>query len=133
MNRFIPCLIMLLAVTPIVPLRAQSWLHHFITVQGDQLMDGQEPFRFISFNIPNLLIVEDNMPFTGTNAWRLPDEFEIRDGLATVRQMGGTVVRTYSIPVWRGDDPPAEASYVLGIDQYNENAFRTFDLALKVA
>ena len=73
------------------------------------------------------------MPFTETNAWRLPDEFEIRDGLATVRQMGGTVVRTYSIPVWRGDDPPAEASYVLGIDQYNENAFRTFDLALKVA
>jgi len=124
---------MLLAVTPMGPLRAQSWLHHFITVQGDQLMDGQEPFRFISFNIPNLLIVEDNMPFTGTNAWRLPDEFEIRDGLATVRQMGGTVVRTYSIPVWRGDDPPAEASYVLGIDQYNENAFRTFDLALKVA
>jgi mannan endo-1,4-beta-mannosidase len=124
---------MLLAVTPRVPLRAQSLLHHFITVQGDQLMDGQEPFRFISFNIPNLLIVEDNMPFTETNAWRLPDAFEIRDGLATVRQMGGTVVRTYSIPVWRGDDPPAEASYVLGIDQYNENAFRTFDLALKVA
>ena len=124
---------MLLAVAPMVPLRAQSWLHHFITVQGDQLMDGEKPFRFISFNIPNLLIVEDNLPFTGTNAWRLPDEFEIRDGLATVRQMGGTVVRTYSIPVWRGDDPPAEASYVLGIDQYNENAFRTFDLALKLA
>ena len=133
MKRFILCLIMLLMVSPMAPLRAQSLLHNFITVQGDQLMDGKEPFRFISFNIPNLLIVEDNTPFTETNSWRLPDEFELRDGLATVRQMGGTVVRTYSIPVWRGNDPPAESSYVLGVDRYNENAFRTFDLALKVA
>ncbi len=124
---------MFLTVSPPVLVRAQSLLRNFITARGDQLMDGQQPFRFISFNIPNLLIVEDNVPFTETNAWRLPDEFELRDGLATVRQMGGTVVRTYSIPVWRGDDPPAESSYVLGIDRYNENAFRTFDLALKVA
>ncbi|HLX94343.1 MAG TPA: cellulase family glycosylhydrolase, partial [Verrucomicrobiae bacterium] len=133
MKRSILCLTMFLTVCPLVPARAQSLLHNFITTRGDQLMDGQEPFRFVSFNIPNLLIVEDNVPFTATNAWRLPDAFELRDGLATVRQMGGTVVRTYSIPVWRGSDPPAESSYVLGIDQYNENAFRTFDLALKVA
>jgi hypothetical protein len=58
-------------------------------------MDGGQPFRFISFNLPNLQMIEDNLPFAGTNPWRLPDEFEIRDGLATVRQMGGTVVRTY--------------------------------------
>jgi mannan endo-1,4-beta-mannosidase len=133
MKRSILCLMMFLTVSSPVPVRAQSLLRNFITARGDQLMDGQQPFRFISFNIPNLLIVEDNVPFTETNAWRLPDEFELRDGLATVRQMGGTVVRTYSIPVWRGDDPPAESSYVLGIDRYNENAFRTFDLALKVA
>lgn len=96
-------------------------------------MDGARPFRFISFNIPNLLIVEDNVPFAETNPWRLPDEFELQDALATAHQMGGTVVRTYSIPVWRGNDPPAESSYVLGVDRYNENAFRTFDLALKLA
>lgn len=117
----------------LIPLHAEPGFRNFITVRGDQLMDGDKPFRFISFNIPNLLIVEDNLPFAGTNAWRLPDEFELQDGLATVHQMGGTVVRTYSIPVWRGDDPPAEASYILGIDKYNENAFRMLDLALKLA
>ncbi len=60
------------------PAKAQSGFEHFITVQGDQLMDGGQPFRFISFNLPNLQMIEDNLPFAGTNAWRLPDEFEIR-------------------------------------------------------
>jgi mannan endo-1,4-beta-mannosidase len=133
MKRSILYLAVLLMASPMIPLHAGPAFRNFITVRGDQLMDGNKPFRFISFNIPNLLIVEDNVPFTGTNPWRLPDAFELQDALATVQQMGGTVVRTYSIPVWRGDDPPAESSYVLGVDQYNENAFRTFDLALKLA
>lgn len=133
MKRSILYLALLLMGSPMISLHAGPAFRHFITVRGDQLMDGNKPFRFISFNIPNLLIIEDNMPFTETNAWRLPDAFELQDALATVQQMGGTVVRTYSIPVWRGDDPPAESSYLLGVDQYNENAFRTFDLALKLA
>ena len=133
MKRSILYLAVLLTGSPMIPLHAGPVFRNFITVRGDQLMDGNKPFRFISFNIPNLLIVEDNVPFTGTNPWCLPDAFELQDALATVQQMGGTVVRTYSIPVWRSNDPPAESSYVLGVDQYNENAFRTFDLALKLA
>ena len=133
MQRLILCLATLLIAAPKASLGAQPALQNFITARGDQLMDGDKPFRFISFNIPNLLIVEDNFPFAETNAWRLPDKFELQDALATVHQMGGNVARTYSIPVWRGDDPPAESSYVLGIDKYNENAFRTLDLALKLA
>ena len=133
MKRSILYLAVLLMGSPMIPLHAEPAFRNFITVRGDQLMDGDKPFRFISFNIPNLLIVEDNVPFAETNAWRLPDEFELQDALATVRQMGGTVVRTYSIPVWRSNDPPAESSYVLGVDKYNENAFRTLDLALKLA
>jgi len=133
MKRSILYLAVLLMGPPMIPLHAGPVFRNFITVRGDQLMDGNKPFRFISFNIPNLLIVEDNVPFTGTNPWCLPDAFELQDALATVQQMGGTVVRTYSIPVWRSNDPPAESSYVLGVDQYNENAFRTFDLALKLA
>ena len=31
-------------------------MQHFITRRGDQLIDGDKPFRFISFNIPNLLV-----------------------------------------------------------------------------
>ncbi len=106
---------------------------NFITARGDRLMDGDRPFRFISFNIPNLLLVEDNYPFAQTNAWRLPDQFEITDALATVRQMGGTVVRTYSITVMRGDNPPAQASQVLAPGKFNEEAFVVLDRALQTA
>jgi len=115
------------------PAKAQSGFEHFITVRGDQLMDGGQPFRFISFNLPNLQMIEDNLPFAGTNAWCLPDEFEIRDGLATVRQMGGTVVRTYAISVVRTNDLPGTPRHVLGLGRFNEEAFRELDLVLKIA
>ena len=123
---------LLLAATVFTGL-AQSPLQNFITARDGQLLDGDQPFRFISFNIPNLLLVEDNMPFTGSNAWRLPDAYEITDGLATVKQMGGTVVRTYTITVVRGDQPPAEVSHVLGPGQFNETAFRSLDQVLQIA
>jgi hypothetical protein len=63
----------------------------------------------------------------------LPDEFEIRDGLMTVRQMGGTVVRTYVLSVVRTNDPPGTPRHVLGPGQFNEEAFRELDLVLQVA
>jgi mannan endo-1,4-beta-mannosidase len=122
-----------LAVATATPLRAQSALRDFITVRGDQLREGDKPFRFISFNLPNLQMIEDNMPFTETNPWRLPDEFEIRDGLMTVRQMGGTVVRTYVLSVARTNDPTGTPRHVLGPGQFDEEAFRELDLALKIA
>lgn len=115
------------ATTTLPPLR------EFVTVQGDRLLEGDKPFRFISWNIPNLLIVEDNVPFAETNPWRLPDRFELTDALATVRQMGGTVVRTYVVTVRRTNDPPGTPRHVLGPGQFNEEAFRAFDLALQVA
>lgn len=133
MKRLILYLAMLLTVSSFITAHAKPVLRNFITVRGDQLMDGNQPFRFISFNIPNLLIIEDKMPFTTPNAWCLPDAFELQDALATVHQMGGMVVRTYCPPVWRSNDPPAECSYVLGVDRFNEDGFRTFDLALKLA
>src|SRR5579859_4691990 len=133
MKRLILSLALLLTVSSSIPLHAKPAFRNFITVRGDQLMDGNKRFRFISFNIPNLLIIEDNMPFTTPDAWCLPDAFELQDALATVHQMGGAVVRTYCPPVWRSNDPPAECSYVLGVDKFNEDGFRTFDLALKLA
>ena len=124
---------MMLAISTTAPLRAESALRGFITARGDQLMEDGKPFRFISFNLPNLQLIEDNMPFAETDAWRLPDEFEIRDGLMTVRQMGGTVVRTYSLSVVRTNDDPDMPRYVLGPGKFNEEAFRELDLALKIA
>ena len=120
-------------ISPKVALSAESALRDFITVRGDQLMEGDRPFRFISFNLPNLHLIEDNMPFAETNAWRLPDEYEIRDGLDTMNQMGGTVVRTYSLSVVRTNADPAMPGYVLGPGKFNEEAFRTLDLVLKIA
>ena len=122
-----------LTVSSMSLLCAESALHDFITVRGDQLMEGDKPFRFISFNLPNLQMIEDNMPFTETNPWRLPDEFEIRDGLMTVRQMGGLVARTYSLSVVRTKDDPGMPAYVLGPGKFNEEAFRKLDLVLQVA
>jgi hypothetical protein len=113
--------------------RAETAFQNFVTVRGDQLMDGPQPFRFISWNLPNLLVIEDNLPFAQTNAWRLPEGFEIRDGLMTVRQMGGTVARTYSLAVVRTNDDPDMPGYVLGPGKFNEDAFRRLDLVLQAA
>ena len=106
---------------------------HFITVQGDKLMDGDRELRFISVNIPNLHYVEDYLPFSSTNPWRLPDEFEIRDALTTVKQMGGKVARIYVFSVKRQDDTPDIIRHVQAPGEFNEGAFRAFDMVLQVA
>ena len=96
------CLLLLASLTLVNSLRAnQSGFTDFIRTQGDQLVEGGRPFRFISFNIPNLHLVEDNVAFTEINPWRLPDRFEILDALSSVKQAGGTVVRSYMLSVVR--------------------------------
>lgn len=112
---------------------AETPLQNFITARDGQLLDGEKPFRFLSFNIPNLLLVEDNVPFTEENPWRLPDKFEINDALATVAQMGGTVARTYVISVQRTNDAPGTPRHVLAPGKFNEAAFRALDEVLAAA
>jgi hypothetical protein len=111
---------------------APSQFSHFVTVSGDRLMDGAAPLRFISFNIPNLHCIEDCMAFEDTMHWRLPDAYEIRDALESVKAAGGTVARMYVITV-RRDDAPQIPRYVLGPGQFNEEAFRALDLMLATA
>ena len=110
-------------------------LRDFVRVEGDQLVEAGKPFRFISWNIPNLHLVEDYIPFEDANAtgWRLPDDFEIEDALATVRQMGGTVVRTYVLSVRADNLAPGIPRHVLGPGLFNEEAFRTLDRVLQKA
>jgi mannan endo-1,4-beta-mannosidase len=128
-------LLTVFAVTLVASLHGESQLHDFIRVQGDQLVEDGKPFRFISWNIPNLHLVEDNIPFTDANGtgWRLPDRFEITDALATVRQMGGQVVRTYVLSVQRTNDAPGVPRHVLGPGQFSEEAFRALDQVLQIA
>jgi len=135
-------------LTIVGSLHAESQFRDFVRVQGDQLVEGGKPFRFISWNIPNLHLVEDYIPFepAGPNraadagatssaglGWRLPDRFEITDALATVRQMGGQVARTYVLSVQRPEDPPRVPRHVLGPRRFNEEAFRALDQVLAVS
>ncbi|HKX28395.1 MAG TPA: hypothetical protein VJ302_11905 [Blastocatellia bacterium] len=112
---------------------AQTTGARFITRAGDRLMEGTKEFRFVSFNVPNLHLVEDNLPFAEENPWRMPDEFEIADTLETVRQMGGRVARTYVLSVRRDHEGPEIPRHVLGPGQFNEEAFRTLDKVLQLA
>ncbi|HMP05515.1 MAG TPA: cellulase family glycosylhydrolase [Lacipirellulaceae bacterium] len=113
---------------------ASAQISEFITRRGDQLYEGDQPFRFISFNIPNLLLVEDNFAPGAETPWGWPNEYELTDALESVRQMGGTVVRTYVLSVRRdaGSDI-GDHVYVRGPGEFNEEAFRALDLALEVA
>lgn len=116
----------------IISLPLLGQFKNFITTKGDKLMDGNTELRFISCNIPNLHYVEDYLPFSGTNPWRLPDDFEIRDALMAIKQMGGKVARVYVFSVRKESDTSA-IYYVEGPGKFNEEAFRTFDRVLQIA
>lgn len=105
----------------------------FVTRNGDKLIDGDQQLRFLSFNTPNLHYNEDYLPFSGTNPWRLPDEFEIRDALTTIKQLGGKVTRIYVLSVHRQDDSPDIIRHVEGPGKFNEDAFKALDKVLQVA
>lgn len=105
---------------------------NFISAKGHSLMDGDKEFRFISMNIPNLNYIEDELNFLTENPYRYPTEFEIRDAFETVKQMGGQVIRIYTLPVKRMDEPE-NPTYITGPGEFVEEAFVVNDLMLKIA
>jgi hypothetical protein len=113
--------------------KAQNDMRYFITRSGDKLMEGDKEYRFISVNIPNLHLVEDNMAFAATNEWRFPDEFEITDALSSVKQMGGRAVRMYVLSICRKEGPNPSPCHVKKPGEFNEEAFRALDKVLEVA
>ncbi len=125
--------VVVLAVVAAKPPATAGELSGFVTRRGDQLFEGDKPFRFISVCIPNLQLVEDNFALDAKTAWAWPNEFELTDALESVRQMGGTVVRTYVLSVRREGSDMGEHVYVRGPGEFNEEAFRTLDLALEIA
>jgi mannan endo-1,4-beta-mannosidase len=134
MNAVTRCLLSALAVVCLsTAASAQNDLRHFLTRSGDRLMEGDKEYRFVSFNIPNLHLVEDNMAFDATNEWRFPDEYEITDALTSVKLMGGRAVRVYVVSVCRADGPNAIPCHVVNPGEFNEEAFRALDRVLEVA
>jgi hypothetical protein len=105
----------------------------FVYRDGDKLMDEAGEVHFISFNVPCLHYSEDNLPFIEMNPWRLPDEFEINDALESVRQMGGNVIRIYTLSLKRTDDDPNIPRHVIGPAKFNDEAYKSLDMALAIA
>ncbi len=112
---------------------AEPAFREFITRKGNQLMEGDKPFRFISFNLPNLTYTEDDMRFEQLSSFRLPSAYEIDDALASIQQMGGRVTRTYVLSVRKTNDPPGMPRHILGSDQLNEPAMVVLDQVLESA
>lgn len=112
---------------------AADGLKNFLTRRADKLFDGDQEFRFISFNIPNLMVIEDAYEFTRPNPWRWPNDYEIEDALESVRQMGGQVVRTYVLSVYRAGSDMGECVHVRRPGEFNEEGFHALDKVVDVA
>ena len=108
-------------------------LFHFISRRGDRLYDGDKEFRFVSFNVPNLHLIEDDFSFTHTNNWVLPTSFEIRDAMESVMDAGGTVIRQYCLRIQRNGEPPFMPKHVPAWRTYFEPAFLVMDTVLALA
>jgi hypothetical protein len=114
-------------------LKSSHKFRSFVRIEGDKLMDETGELRFISFNVPCVHYSEDNMAFTETNPWRLPDEYEIADALESVRQMGGQVVRIYTLSVRRPGEDPNIPRHVIGPGRFNDEVYNSLDMTLAVA
>lgn len=108
-------------------------LSNFITRRNDTLFNGNSPYRFISFNIPNLHLLEDNFTFDDTNNWALPTLFEIHDAFRSVNQAGGTVIRQYCLRIQKQKTPLEGPKHLTAHRTYNENALLVMDTILSLA
>ncbi|GAB5029929.1 beta-mannanase [Nannochloropsis oceanica] len=97
----------------------------FVMRKGDQLLLHGAPFRFISFNVPNLHVVEDE-------SWHRASLWEQEDALQTIARMGGQVVRTYPLSIVGGLNN-GTYTHVLGKGLYNEALLCDLDQLLVVA
>jgi hypothetical protein len=114
-------------------MHGQSKFENFITAKGNKLMDGEKEFRFISFNVPTLNYNEDEFSFEGLHPYSLPDEYEIRDVMETVKQCGGQVIRMYTLPVRIENESQDAPTYIEGPGQFLEESFQTMDRVLALA
>ncbi len=105
---------------------------HFVTRSGDQLFDGPNELRFISTNMPDVLQLITNTGFESTNNLRLPDDYELRDAVLTVKQLGGQVMRTFSVTAKNGTSP----YHLFDVSTFpvtpNETAFLALDRLLQL-
>lgn len=102
-----------------------SW--PIIRRSGDQLLEGDKPFRFMGLAAPNIQANESQIRADRTN--RFPDDYEIRDILEGLRRVGSRATRTFALSVYHPDDKGLPV-YFSGHRQYNEEAFQCLDLII---
>lgn len=123
----------LLCCCSLLSIPSYAEFEDFIRLENNALMDGEKEFRFLSFNVPTLNYVEDEMRFSQNNPYGLPSEFELRDVFKTVKEMGGQVIRSYTIPVRNTNFPSEAITFVEAPGVFNEEAFKVMDLAIALA
>lgn len=122
--------LLIVSVALVIFVPSAPAFEHFITAREGRLYEGAQPFRFLSFNIPNLTYTEDDLRFTQVNGFRWPTTFEINDALGTIRQMGGRVARSYVLSVAKTNDPIGMPRHILGPGKLNEEAMVILDEVL---
>ena len=109
---------------------------HFITRQGDRLMDGDHEFRFIGANMPGLVLPYDWTLYLPERL-HLSAPWEQEDAFKTLDQMNLRVVRLWNLPIRDPKDKPADGRltwhYVQGPGQFNEESFQVVDSLLALA
>ncbi len=114
---------------------AADVFEHFVTRRGDQLFDGEREYRWVSVNAPDSFQIISNYVFDGeypATRYRLPNEYELRDCVRSVRQMGGRVLRTFVITCSRGPAPYAAFDVSTNPAKPNEEAMRVLDRLLQI-
>jgi hypothetical protein len=110
-------------------------LTDFITRRGDRLYEGDREYRWVSVNAPDSLQLITNYRFDAdqpAGRYRLPDDYELRDCVRTVRQMGGRVMRTFVITCHRGPNPMSAFDIAADPVVPNEDALRVLDRLLQI-
>ncbi|KAI8999384.1 glycoside hydrolase superfamily [Gaertneriomyces semiglobifer] len=110
-----------------------SVFKNFITRKGPHLYDGDQRFRYVSFNIPELIHLESR-PSSIPNSRFAPTQEESLDALAAIHLMGGKVARTYTISVCcaKSTDQP-DWFHIKAPGVFNEVLFRSMDRVLALA
>jgi hypothetical protein len=101
-----------------------------VTRHGDQLYEGDRPFRFLGLDAPNLL--QNETQIRDDKANRFPNEFEIRDTMGGLQRVGARATRTFTLSVYSWKDAGMPV-YIPARRTYNEDAFRCLDRVIALA
>ena len=105
---------------------------NYVTRSNDKLFDGPNELRFVSTNMPDVLQIITDTGFDRTTSLRLPDSYELQDAVLTVKQMGGQVMRTFTITTQNG--PSANHMFNVAASPVvpNEAALQVLDKLLQL-